>query len=98
MAMCALNVEKGMKLKMKETDKKTGKPLDKTYLELDLPEPLRYSLEKMKDTLEKIEKGNIPSDWDCNYCELQSDINAAEVEDMISSEQAAYLRSKYLGL
>lgn len=52
----------------------------------------------MKDTLEKIEKGNIPSDWDCNYCELQSDINAAEVEDMKSSEQAAYLRSKYLGL
>ena len=35
---------------MKETDKKIGKPLDKTYLELDLPEPLRYSLEKMKDT------------------------------------------------
>ena len=24
--MCALNVEKGMRLKMKETDKKTGKP------------------------------------------------------------------------
>ena len=81
-----------------EIDKKTGKPIDKTYLELDLPEPLRYSLKKMKDTLKEIEKGNKPSDWDSNYCELQSDINVAEVEDMISSEQAAYLRSKYLGL
>ena len=78
--------------------KKTGKPIDKTYLELDLPVPLRYSLEKMKDTLKEIEKGNMPNDFDSNFCELQSDINAAEVEDMITSEQAAYLRSKYLGL
>ncbi len=79
-------------------DIKTGKPIDKTYLELDLPEPLRYSLKKMKDTLKEIEKGNKTNDLDSNYCELQSDINAAEVENMISSEQAAYLRSKYLGL
>ena len=27
--------------------KETGKPIDKTYLELDLPVPLRYSLEKI---------------------------------------------------
>ena len=81
-----------------EIDKNTGKPVDKTYLELDLPEPLRYSLKKMKDTLEKYEKGDKSNDFDSDFCELQSNINAAEVEDMISSEQAAYLRSKYLGL
>lgn len=34
--------------------------------------------------------------WDCYYCELQSDINVAEVEQMISPEQANYLRKKYL--
>ena len=54
--------------------KETGKPIDKTYLELDLPVPLRYSLEKMKDTLKEIEKGNMPNNFDSNFCELQSDI------------------------
>lgn len=36
--------------------------------------------------------------WDCYYCEFQSDINVAEVEQLITTEQAWYLREKYLGL
>lgn len=36
--------------------------------------------------------------WDCYYCELQSDINVAEVEGFISSDEAWKLREKYLGL
>lgn len=34
--------------------------------------------------------------WDCDYCSLQSDINSAEVNRIISPEQAWYLREKYL--
>ena len=34
--------------------------------------------------------------WDCDYCSLQSDINNAEVNRIISPEQAWYLREKYL--
>ena len=34
--------------------------------------------------------------WDCDYCNLQSDINSAEVNQIISPEQAWYLREKYL--
>lgn len=36
--------------------------------------------------------------WDLNWCELNADINCAEVEQEISSEQAWYLREKYLRL
>ncbi|MBO4305693.1 MAG: hypothetical protein J5890_00745 [Clostridia bacterium] len=34
--------------------------------------------------------------WDCTWCNLNADINAAEVEHEISSRQAWYLRRKYL--
>ena len=34
--------------------------------------------------------------WDLDYGELQSNINIAEVEEMITHEQANYLREKYL--
>lgn len=35
-------------------------------------------------------------DWDWDWCNLQSNINSAEVNGEISSEQAWYLREKYL--
>ena len=38
----------------------------------------------------------LPADWDCDYCNLQADINNAEVNQVISSEQAWYLRERYL--
>lgn len=34
--------------------------------------------------------------WDIYWCELNANINSAEVNGLISSEQAWYLREKYL--
>lgn len=73
-----------------------GKPIDKGYLECDLPEFLQRSLDQMKKAWELIDAGKEYSLWDCDWCELQSDINAAEVDQQISSEKANYLRKKYL--
>ena len=58
----------------------TGLPADTSYLECGLPDFLRESIAQM----------------DCDYCNLQADINNAEVNQVISSEQAWYLREKYL--
>lgn len=73
-----------------------GKPTDKEYLERNLPEVLQTSLETFKKAKEKILNGATVQFFDCYYCELQSDINSAQVSGMISSEQAWYLREKYL--
>lgn len=80
---------------MNEYDEATGLPIDKSYLECNLPDLLIESIERMKIAWEKYDNGE-RSDWDCDYCELQSNINIAEVEQLISSEQAWYLREKYL--
>lgn len=75
-----------------------GKPVDKGYLECNLPDFLKTSLSVYKAALEKEQNGEKVSLMDCYYCELQSDINSAEVNDIISAEQAWFLREKYLGL
>lgn len=75
-----------------------GKPVNMGYLECNLPEFLENSLSMYKDALKKQENGVVVTLMDCYYCELQSDINSAEVNNIISSEQAWYLREKYLGL
>lgn len=54
---------------------------DKSYNEYGLPDLLKESIDIYKNNTNK----NI---GDCLYCELQSDINVAEVEDIITSEQA----------
>ena len=68
----------------------------KTHLEYDLPVFLQESIETMKKAWERLNNGEKYLRWDCDYCNLQSDINIAEVESLISSEQAWYLRGKYL--
>lgn len=45
---------------------------------------------------EIIDSGKEDNHWDLNWCELNADINAAEVEQEITGEQAWYLREKYL--
>ena len=75
-----------------------GKPVDNSYLECGLPSFLMDSLLTFKDAIEKQQSGVIVTLIDCYYCELQSDINSAEINNIISSEQAWYLREKYLGL
>lgn len=62
-----------------------------TYHECGLPDWLRESI----NTYQNNKNSSVA---DCLYCELQSDINVAEVENLITSEQAWYLRGKYLGI
>ncbi|MBP0954429.1 MAG: hypothetical protein J6M90_02145 [Oscillospiraceae bacterium] len=69
---------------------------DRSYLEYELPELLKDSIEKMKKTWERLDAGIPDMAWDGDYCELQSNINICEVAQLISSEQAWYLREKYL--
>ncbi len=74
----------------------TGLPEDRAYLECSLPGFLQASLEKMKEAWRRVDNGEAYTLWDCDFCELQSDINNAEVNGIISSERAWYLREKYL--
>ena len=50
----------------------------------------------MKRAWEAEDNGANDLHFDAYYCELQADINSAEVEGEISSEQAWYLRETYL--
>lgn len=73
-----------------------GLPIDKGYLECGLPAYLRESIDLMRSTWERIDRGEKCPHWDGDYCRLQSDINSAEAGGAISSEQAWYLRERYL--
>lgn len=79
-----------------EYDKSSGLPVDKSYLECGLPGFLQESLEQMKEAWRKRDAGENYLRWDCDYCNFQSDINVAEVNGLITSEQAWYLREEYL--
>ena len=85
---------------MKLTPPKTGKdsPDDPSYFECELPAFLSLSIEAMKKAMTKIRSGEEYCDWDCDFCDLQSSINVAETEQLISPAQAWFLREKYLGL
>lgn len=77
-------------------DEQSGKPKDQTYLECGLPPYLQTSLENMKKSWVIEDSGKKDYCWDLYWCELNADINSAEVDGVISSEQAWYLRKKYL--
>jgi plasmid maintenance system antidote protein VapI len=77
-------------------DSQTGLPKDQTYLERDLPPFLIESIDAMKSAWRKLDRGEKYLRWDCDYCNLQTDINNAEVNQVISPDQAWYLREKYL--
>lgn len=81
---------------MDTTGKISGLPENREYLECGLPPFLQESLEAMKAAWRRIDNGEKYLRWDCDYCNLQSDINNAEVNLLISEEQAWYLREKYL--
>ena len=74
----------------------SGLPKDNSYLECGLPDFLQTSIHAMTDAWHKLDNGQEYLRWDCDYCNLQSDINSAEVNQLISTEQAWYLREKYL--
>lgn len=77
-------------------DPKTGLPENKSYLECGLPPYLQKSIESMKKSWEIVDSGKRDLHWDIYWCDLNADINSAEVDHVISSEQAWYLREKYL--
>lgn len=79
-----------------ECDNETGLPVNQEYLERGLPPYLQSSLKNMVASWEKIDSGKQDYHWDMIWCELNADINSAEVEQEISAEQAWYLREKYL--
>lgn len=77
-------------------DGETGLPEDKSYLECGLPPFLLESIAAMQAAWDKLDRGEEYLLWDCDFCNLQTDINNAEVNLIISPEQAWYLREKYL--
>lgn len=77
-------------------DAETGLPENKEYLECGLPPYLQKSLENMKKSWAIEDSGERDMHWDIYWCDLNADINSAEVDRVISSEQAHYLRQKYL--
>ena len=79
-----------------EFDQDTGLPKDKIYLEKGLPPFLQESLEGMKASWEIVDSGKKDLHWDIAWCDLYSSINSAEVDQLITTEQAWYLRFKYL--
>lgn len=74
----------------------SGLPKDNSYLECGLPQFLQDSIQAMMEAWHKLDSGEEYMRWDCDYCNLQSDINSAEINQLISPEQAWFLREKYL--
>ena len=77
-------------------NKETGLPQNLAYLECGLPSYLQASLESMAASWKIVDSGKKDYHWDLYWSELNADINSAEVGQEISSEQAWYLREKYL--
>lgn len=94
----ALNksMEEIMELDDGEYHADTGLPKDESYLECGLPEYLKTSVENMKKSWKIVDSGKKDLHWDIFWCDLNADINSAENGNIISSEQAWYLRKKYL--
>ncbi len=66
-----------------------GEPVDKSYLEANLPIELRESIEMLDNVTSKLR-------LDLYQCNLNADIGVAVVCNEISDECAEYLRKKYL--
>ena len=56
----------------------TGLPADRSYLECGLPDFLRESIAQMQAAWDRLDRGEKDLRWDCDYCNLQTDINNAE--------------------
>ena len=91
-----LSMEDIIELEDNEYNSETGMPNDEAHFECGLPRYVQESLERMKKSWEIVDSGKKDMNWDVCWCELNADLNSAEVENLISSEQAWYLRRKYL--
>jgi len=77
-------------------DEITGLPRNKKCLASDLPPYLQSSLDNMTASWGIVASGKKDYHWNMYWSELNADINSAEVEQEISTEQAWYLRETYL--
>ncbi len=68
------------------------------HFELHLPKYLDDSLKSFIEGKKKAASDKSYLHFDCDYCLLQANINCAETDNDISTEQAWYLREKYLGI
>lgn len=75
---------------------KRYKYIDEKLLNEIMPPWLKRSIENMKRAWEYLDAGENYTLWDCDWCELNADINDAEVNHCITPEQAWFLREKYL--
>lgn len=89
-------MEELMQIDNANYDKNTGKPKDNSYFERGLPKYLSDSLNAMIKSWEIEDSGESDLHFYIYWSELNADINRAETEHEISSEQAWYLRRKYL--
>ena len=89
-------MEELMTIDNADYDRNTGKPKDDSYLEKGLPKYLSESLSAMIESWKIVDSGKKDLHFDIYWCDLNADINSAETEQEISSEQAWYLRRKYL--
>lgn len=65
----------------------------------DMKNCMEYGLpDWLAESIQAYVNGMDSSLADCLYCELQADINVAEVEQIITPAQAWHLREKYLGI
>ena len=76
--------------------KDNGLPKGEMRFEKGLPAYLQASVRAMEQSWSLVDSGKKDLHWDLNWCDLNADINSAETEQEISSEQAWYLRKKYL--
>ena len=90
------SMEDLMKIDTASYRKDTGLPKSEARYEKGLPDYLRKSIEAMNATWALLDAGKDDLHRDLNWCDLNADINSAETEQEISSEQAWYLREKYL--
>ena len=89
-------MEDVMELTPSVCDPESGRPKDEYYLECGLPDSLQKSIDAMQKSWAIEDSGKRDLHWDLIWCELNSDINFAETDGLITPEQAWYLRKKYL--
>ena len=89
-------MEELMQIDNARYDRTTGLPKDNSYLEKGLPPYLQKSIAAMQASWQIEDNGEKDLHWDICWCDLNADINSAEMEREISSDQAWYLRQKYL--
>ena len=77
-------------------DSKTGLPIDKTYLEMGLPDDLNEALQAMKKSWAVVDATGYDINWADIHSEFIARINSCEVESEITHEQADYLRANYV--